>query len=92
MFKYAFKRVVRSYRLFIALTIGVLLATTFFAATNVAADILSRDALDASVEDILFDFNVDSSGGNWTIAELEALEADLLNRDDIIGSAHSSTF
>ncbi|MHA1136139.1 MAG: FtsX-like permease family protein [Candidatus Thorarchaeota archaeon] len=90
MFKYAFKRVVRSYRLFIALTIGVLLATTFFAATNVAADILSRDALDASVEDILYDFNVDSSGGNWTIAELEALETDLLNRDDIIGSTHSS--
>jgi len=90
MFKYALKRVVRSYRLFIALTIGVLLATTFFAATNVAADILSKDALDASVEDILYDFNVDSSGGNWTVAELEALENDLLNRDGIIGGTHSS--
>ncbi|MHA1577760.1 MAG: hypothetical protein ACTSU3_10405, partial [Candidatus Thorarchaeota archaeon] len=91
MFKYAFKRVIRSYRLFIALTIGVLLATTFFAATNVAADILSKDALDASVEDILYDFNVDSSGGNWTVAELQELENDLLDRDGIIGSTHSST-
>lgn len=91
MYKYAFKRVIRSYRLFVALTIGVLLATTFFAATNVAADILSKDALDASIEDILYDFNVDSSGGNWTVAELEGLENDLLQRDGIIGSTHSST-
>ncbi|TFG99239.1 ABC transporter permease [Candidatus Thorarchaeota archaeon] len=91
MYKYAFKRVIRSYRLFIALTIGVLLATTFFAATNVAADILSKDALDASIEDILYDFNVDSSGGNWTVAQLEELENDLLQRNGIIGSTHSST-
>ena len=90
MFKYAFKRVIRSYRLFIALTIGVLLATTFFAATNVAADILSREALDASVEDILYDFNIDSSNSNWTLAELEELENDLENRDHIINTTHSS--
>jgi hypothetical protein len=66
MFRYAFKRVARSYRLFIALTIGVLLATTFFAATNVAADVLSRDALNASVEQHLFDFAVESTSSNWT--------------------------
>ncbi|MCK4566192.1 MAG: hypothetical protein KAU48_02675, partial [Candidatus Thorarchaeota archaeon] len=90
MFKYAFKRVIRSYRLFIALTIGVLLATSFFAATNVAADILSRSALDASVEDILYDFNVDSEGLNWTIAEMEDLENDLRDIDGIVDSTHSS--
>ncbi len=90
MFKYAFKRVIRSYRLFIALTIGVLLATSFFAATNVAADILSRDALDASVEDILYDFNVDSTGYNWTIADIDDLENELRDIDGIIDSTHSS--
>ena len=90
MFKYAFKRVIRSYRLFIALTIGVLLAVTFFASTNVAADILSREALDASVEDILYDFNVDSMNSNWTLAELEELESDLLNRERILDSTHTS--
>jgi len=90
MFKYAFKRVIRSYRLFIALTIGVLLATSFFAATNVAADILSRSALDASVEDILYDFNVDSEGLNWTIAEIDDLENVLRDIDGVVDSTHSS--
>ena len=91
MFKYAFKRVIRSYRLFIALTIGVLLAVSFFTATNVGADILSRDALDASVEDILYDFNVDSVGYNWTIAQMDDLENDLLEIDGIVSSTHSSS-
>ncbi|TFG34562.1 ABC transporter permease [Candidatus Thorarchaeota archaeon] len=90
MFKYAFKRIVRSYRLFIALTIGVLLATTFFASTNVAADILSRDALEASIEDILYDFNVESSPSNWTISEIAELELQLNSLDGISGTTYSS--
>ncbi len=90
MFRYAIKRVVRSYRLFVALTIGVLLATTFFASTNVAADILSRDALDASVEGISYDFVVDSSGSNWTLADISDLETNLLDLDGVTGSTHSS--
>jgi len=90
MFKYALKRVVRSYRLFIALTIGVLLATTFFASTNVAADLLSRDALNATVEDILYDFDVDSVNSNWTISDINDLESTLEALEGITGTAHSS--
>ena len=90
MFRYALKRVARSYRLFIALTIGVLLATTFFASTNVAADILSRDALDASVEGISYDFVVDSSQSNWTLDDISDLETNLLGLDSITSSTHSS--
>jgi len=90
MFKYALKRVVRSYRLFIALTIGVLLATTFFAATNVASDLLSRDALDGAVQDILYDFNVNSANSNWTVSTLDQLESELTTLDGIVNSTHSS--
>ncbi|MGY5864025.1 MAG: FtsX-like permease family protein [Candidatus Thorarchaeota archaeon] len=90
MFRYALKRVARSYRLFIALTIGVLLATTFFASTNVAADILSRDALDASVEGIFYDFAVDSRRSNWTLDDVMDLETDLLGLDGVTESTHSS--
>jgi ABC-type lipoprotein release transport system permease subunit len=90
MFKYAFKRVVRSYRLFIALTIGVLLATTFFASTNVAADLLSRDALNAAVENVLYDFDVDSTNSNWTVANINKVENELVVLDGITGSTHSS--
>lgn len=92
MFRYAFKRVARSYRLFIALTIGVLLATTFFASTNVAADVLSRDALDASVEEYLYDFSVHSTSSNWTVSEFEDLEESLSEIDGVIDSTHSSQF
>ncbi|MFW9812982.1 MAG: FtsX-like permease family protein [Candidatus Thorarchaeota archaeon] len=91
MFRYALKRVVRSYRLFIALTIGVLLATTFFTSTNVAADILSRDALDASVEGIPYDFSVDSPRSNWTVDDFGNLEADLLDLEGITTASRTSS-
>lgn len=92
MFRYALKRVARSYRLFIALTIGVLLATTFFAATNVAADVLSRDALNASVEEFLYDFGIESTASNWTISDIEDLEDSILEIDGVLNSTHSSQF
>ncbi|MFW9964777.1 MAG: ABC transporter permease, partial [Candidatus Sifarchaeia archaeon] len=92
MFRYALKRVARSYRLFIALTVGVLLATTFFASTNVAADVLSKDALDASIEGYLFDFSVESELSNWTVSDIDALETDLDNLTGIVESTRSSQF
>ena len=92
MFRYAFKRVARSYRLFIALTIGVLLATTFFAATNVAADVLSRDALNASVEEYLYDFGIESPSSNWTISDIQDLEDSIMEIDGILDSTHSTQF
>ena len=90
MFKYALKRVVRSYRLFIALTIGVLLATTFFASTNVAADLLSRDALNASIQNVLYDFDVRSSHSNWTVSTIDQLEGDLDSLSGVVNSTHVS--
>jgi ABC-type lipoprotein release transport system permease subunit len=92
MFRYALKRVVRSYRLFIALTIGVLLATSFFASTNVAADILSKDAMNASVEGILYDFVVESPFSNWSISDIDDLENEILDLSGIVDTTHSSQF
>ncbi|MFO7837559.1 MAG: FtsX-like permease family protein [Candidatus Thorarchaeota archaeon] len=78
MFKYALKRVVRSYRLFVALTIGVLVATTFFASTNVSADLLARDALDGAIEGVVYDFVAnDRQGSNWTADTFEKVEAEI---------------
>ena len=90
MFMYALKRVVRSYRLFIALTIGVLLATTFFASTNVAADLLSRDALNASIQNVLYDFDVRSSNSNWTVSTIDQLEGNLDSLSGVVNSTHVS--
>ncbi len=91
MFRYALKRVARSYRLFIALTIGVFLATTFFTSTNVAADILSRDALDASVEGIPYDFSIDSRRSNWTVDDFGNLEDDLIALEGVSTTTRSTS-
>ncbi len=91
MFRYALKRVARSYRLFIALTIGVFLATTFFTSTNVAADILSRDALDASVEGIPYDFSIDSRRSNWTVDDFGNLEDDLISLEGVSTTTRSTS-
>ena len=92
MFKYAIKRVARSYRLFIALTLGVLVATTFFASTNVAADILARNALDSSLEGVVYEFNVNSAASNWTVDTFDEVEAELSGLPEITNFTKMTAF
>jgi len=46
IFPYAFKRVIRSWRLFAALLLGVVIASTFFAGINIGADTAAKQVLD----------------------------------------------
>ena len=46
MLSYAFKRIVRSWKLFAALILGMILAATFFGGINVGADTVGKQALD----------------------------------------------
>ncbi|MFW9967341.1 MAG: FtsX-like permease family protein [Candidatus Thorarchaeota archaeon] len=73
MFRYAFKRVSRGYRLFIALTIGVLIATTFFSAMVISADVTSRVALLNALEDVDYDLRVQANNVTWTPSEMDEL-------------------
>ena len=57
-FSYTFKRIVRSWRLFIALLLGIVLASTFFAGINVGADTAARQALDQALSKISVDIAV----------------------------------
>jgi len=91
MFKYAFKRVIRSYRLFVALTLGVLVATTFFASTNVAADILARNALDSSLEGVVYEFDVDSLMSDWSQYNLNSIESEISQIPEITNYTRVST-
>ncbi|UCE10435.1 MAG: ABC transporter permease [Candidatus Thorarchaeota archaeon] len=74
MFRYAFKRVSRGYRLFIALTIGVLVATTFFSAMVVSADVTSREALLTALDEVDYDLRVEANNVTWTTSDMEELE------------------
>jgi ABC-type antimicrobial peptide transport system permease subunit len=90
MFKYAVKRVFRSYKLFLALTLGVLIATSFFASTNVAADILARDSLEASIEGVVYDVVANSVPSNWTSEEFDEIENKLEKIPEITGQTRTS--
>ncbi|TFG13880.1 ABC transporter permease [Candidatus Thorarchaeota archaeon] len=92
MLKYALKRVARSYKLFLALTIGVLVATTFFASTNVAADILARDALDTTLEGVIYDFTANSVQSNWTADDFASVENELQQISEVIAYSRTTAF
>ncbi|MHA2600795.1 MAG: FtsX-like permease family protein [Candidatus Thorarchaeota archaeon SMTZ1-83] len=75
MFRYALKRVVRGYRLFVALTVGVLIATTFFAGMVVSADVTSREALLNALQNVDYDLRVQANNVTWSNTEMAELEA-----------------
>lgn len=47
MLTYAVKRIVRSWKLYASLILGMMLAATFFGGINVGADTIAKQALDA---------------------------------------------
>jgi len=58
LLSYAIKRIVRSWKLFAALALGMTLAATFFGGLNVAADTVGRQALDAQLVNTPVDLNL----------------------------------
>ncbi|HEX9429422.1 MAG TPA: hypothetical protein VF944_03520, partial [Candidatus Bathyarchaeia archaeon] len=49
MLSYAFKRIIRSWKLYSSLILGMMLAATFFGGINVGADTIGKQALDAEL-------------------------------------------
>src|SRR4029077_8491432 len=49
MLSYALKRIVRSWKLYASLILGMMLAATFFGGINVGADTIGKQALDAQL-------------------------------------------
>lgn len=64
IFHYVLKRIVRSWKLFAALLLGVTLASTFFAGINVGADTAAKQALDQQLSYVPVDIVV-RSGWGW---------------------------
>jgi ABC-type lipoprotein release transport system permease subunit len=55
---YPIKRVFRSWKLFLALLIGIILASTFFAAIDVKANLTAKQALEQQLNNVLIDVEV----------------------------------
>ncbi len=84
MFKYAIKRVLRGYKLFIALTIGVLIATTFFASMIVSADVATKEALLNALEDVDYDARVSANNITWSDQNFTDLRATMEDMPDVV--------
>jgi len=58
---YTFKRLIRSWRLFTALLLGIVLAATFFAGINIGADTAAKQALEKALSQVLVDFVISTT-------------------------------
>ena len=72
---YALKRVIRSWRLFIALSLGVVLASSFFAGINISINSVGAKSLNQQLTQIYADIVVSSSKtvSSGDVAELRRL-------------------
>src|SRR2546422_10531423 len=62
MISYAFKRIIRSWKLFAALLLGMTLATTFFGGINIAADTIGKQFVDQQLSTNPVDFTLYPNG------------------------------
>src|SRR6266849_3632750 len=58
MLSYALKRIVRSWKLYASLILGMMLAATFFGGINVGADTIGKQALDAQLANTPVDISL----------------------------------
>jgi ABC-type antimicrobial peptide transport system permease subunit len=89
VFKYAAKRVSKSWKLFSALLIASILGATFFAGVTISADIVSRQAARQSYSSVPIDFYVTTGygqGTNISSQQLVGLSKDLSQIDGINGT------
>jgi len=84
MFKYAIKRVLRGYKLFIALTIGVLIATTFFSSMIVSADVMTKEALLNALDELDYDARVSANNVTWSNQDFTDLKALMEDMHDVV--------
>src|SRR6266446_9602006 len=67
MLSYALKRIVRSWKLYASLILGMMLAATFFGGINVGADTIGKQALDAQLANTPVDISLTPVSGGISV-------------------------
>src|SRR2546428_122772 len=67
MLSYALKRIVRSWKLYASLILGMMLAATFFGGINVGADTIGKQALDAEIVNTPVDISLTPMSGGVSV-------------------------
>ncbi len=80
---YAVKHVFRSWHLFIALLLGILLASAFFAGIDIKANVTTEKALDEQLRTVYKDFEIISS--SFDLNQLNLIRDQLAGMDKVQG-------
>jgi len=75
IFSYVFKRVVRSWKLFVALLVGVMLASAFFSGINIGADTVAVQVLAQQLKQVPVDMVISSGSKVISRADVASLAA-----------------
>ncbi|NWF96020.1 MAG: FtsX-like permease family protein, partial [Candidatus Thorarchaeota archaeon] len=86
MLRYALKRVIRGYRLFLALTVGVLVATTFFSSMMIAADVSTSESVKTALAEIKYDARMYANNITWTEDDYDELVSTLTALPEVDGA------
>jgi ABC-type antimicrobial peptide transport system permease subunit len=81
---YAFKHVMRSWKLFLALFVGIVLASAFFAGIDIKANVTAREALDQQLSQVYADFQL--SPYNLDSTSLAAVRDKVLEVNGVSGA------
>jgi ABC-type lipoprotein release transport system permease subunit len=83
---YPVKRVFRNLTLFIALLVGIILASTFFASINIKANVAARQALDQQLNSVITDmeFTANLNFTNFALARENISRVDGVKKVDVV--------
>jgi len=93
MLSYALKRVIRSFGLFAALLLGVVLASTFFAGVNIGADTTAKAALNQQLSSMPVDitirqYGLTSRSATWVTAATEVADINGIVGAEVVSRAY----
>jgi len=91
-FLYPIKRIFRSWKLFVALLIGIILASTFFAAIEVKANLTAHQALEKQLNDVLVDLQANTRLNltNFVQAQQDILNIEGVERVEVISNMYAT--
>ncbi len=93
MISYALKRIIRSWKLFAALLLGMTLATTFFGGINVAADTIGKQFVDQQLSTTPIDFTLYPNGPTPpSVASINNVRSKIVSLDGISHVEAQGTF
>ncbi len=88
---YAVKHVTRSWKLFFALFVGILLASAFFAGIDIKANVTARKALDQELSQIYADYEIsqyDLNSTQLTALRDEVVEVNRVSNAEVISRSY----